>query len=145
MRGGRRALRVAVLAVLAAACTGRGETAPPQTRPLCEIGFSPPSGFSPAGSDEIPQEGWIAVRMSFRDDQGHTLHLTSGLAGEFGEGMPFRRIISLADGSDARLIGEATSWLVAWETDPPCTERTIGGIGFGRNGFLRLLRAIGAA
>ena len=71
------------------------------------------------------------------------LRFTSGISGEFGEGGSFAGSFPVPGGQEARLIGRGSDWVLIWEADPPCVQRTVGGNGFRRSQFVRLLRDLG--
>ena len=139
----RTAPLLAALAAVAVACGPSGGDAPGEGAARCETGLDVPAGFHITGSDEIRQVGWIAVRESYRDENGRALHVIVGLAGEFGEGLPAAGTLVLAGGGEARLVGEGTSWLAVWDQGGPCSQRVVGGEGFGRGGFVRVLGELG--
>lgn len=85
-----------------------------------------------------------ATRSSLEDARGRSLHLFSGLEGEFGEGMPLvDDAVRLASGIDASMLGSGRVWALVWREDGPCASRAVFASGFRRGAFTRVLREVG--
>jgi hypothetical protein len=65
--------------------------------------------------------------MRFRDPQGRRLYFLLGIPGEVGEGLPFVERRRLVDGSVGRLMGEGSTWVLAWPGRVPCQDMAIVG------------------
>jgi hypothetical protein len=132
----------AVLAVAAVGCDrGDARTA---ASSRCEVPLSVPEGFRTTGGIEDPQDDRVGVRIDLESDDGRELHYFSGIRGEFGEGMPARGDVRVAGGATGRLAGDGATWVLEWETDPPCTPTAVLGTGMGEAAFRDLLRRAGA-
>jgi hypothetical protein len=96
------------------------------------------------GGIEDPYEDRVGVRIDLRADDGRELHYFAGVPGEFGEGLPERGSVDVADGQTGELVGDGTTWVLAWGTGTPCTPVVVLGNGMGRRAFMRLLASAGA-
>jgi hypothetical protein len=110
----------------------------------CDPALQTPAGFEVTGSMEDPSGDHTGVRVDLRADGGRELHYFAGIAGEFGEGLPDRGTVTLADGSTARLVGRGTTWVLAWEGQEPCSPRIALGTGMDAEGFRVAMRQAGA-
>lgn len=137
--------RVAALAatLLLAACAGatpRSETSP--VPGPCRSELRPP-GYRLVGTTQITSGSTVGVRQELRDDHGRSLHVSVGVAGEFGEGAAFVGTIPTASGAEARLYGRGEVWVLVWDEGGRCGDRAVIGSGFDREGFVQALGAAG--
>jgi hypothetical protein len=135
------------LALAAAGCTGGdggGDDGPNPSSHRCYVPLVVPEGFEVTGGIEDPQRHHIGVRIDLADDRGAELHYFSGIPGEFGEGLPAHGQIELRGGATGILVGSDTTWLVEWETAPPCTPAVVLANGVDRRRFRELLGEAGA-
>jgi hypothetical protein len=103
-----------------------------------------PEGFILRRTRELPQgDDRVAVREEYRDAEGRLLVYLLGVAGEVGEGLPHLGRRTLVAGGQARFLGEAPNWILAWDDEPPCSQMSIVGNGFERDEFLGLLEKAG--
>jgi hypothetical protein len=133
----------AVLAVAAVGCN-RGDARDAAAPPRCDVPLTVPEGFRTTGGIEDPQDDRVGVRIDLRSDDGRELHYFSGIRGEFGEGLPDRGDVPVTGGAEGHLAGEDASWVLEWETEPPCTPTAVLGTGMKQSEFRALLREAGA-
>lgn len=135
----------AVLAILAAACTRGVTDSPEPSEPApetCEVEFTPPPEFELRDTIHRRAPDHVGVRATFVDDAGRILNLFSGIAGEFGEGLPGIGSYRVAGGEEAALLGAGSDWVLVWDADGRCRTRAVIGNGFGREEFLALMRGM---
>jgi hypothetical protein len=130
------------LVLLACGPSGGPATSSPEP-PRCDPRVSVPDGFRVTGSIEDPARDHTGVRIDLEAEDGRELHYFAGIAGEFGEGLPDRGEVELADGSTGRLSGEDRTWVLEWEGEPPCTPLVVLGTGMGSSRFDDTLRRVG--
>jgi hypothetical protein len=133
----------AVLAVAAVGCD-RGDARDAAAPPRCDVPLTVPEGFRTTGGIEDPQDDRVGVRIDLRSDDGRELHYFSGIRGEFGEGLPDRGEVRVTGGGTGRLAGDDATWVLEWETDPPCTPTAVLGTGMDQAAFRDLLLQAGA-
>ena len=139
-RGSRAPLLAAVALAAAAGCSSPRAPASPL---LCEPPLAPPPGFERVERVESPQADHVAVRTSYRSEDGRELHLLAGIPGEVGEGLPLVGTLRLAEGVDARLLGADERWALVWGAEGVCDPYAVIGQGFDRRSFVGLLRETG--
>lgn len=144
----RRAIRLAASVVAGLAisgCTVGAEVdgEPHDERPVCELGIGSPAGFRVAESFREPYPDHVGTRVGLVSPDGRELHLFAGIPGEFGEGMPVAGSVEAAPGVDGVLRGSERTWVLTWQVPGPCGRRAALGSGFGRRGFLAVLREAG--
>jgi hypothetical protein len=134
------------LALVAAGCSGGdgGDDGPDPSPGRCDVPLVVPEGFEVTGGIEDPQRDHIGVRIDLTEEHGAELHYFSGIPGEFGEGLPAKGEIALGGGGTATLVGSDETWLVEWETAPPCTPAVVLATGVDRRRFRELLGEAGA-
>lgn len=136
-----------VLAILSLAACGGGakEATGPSTveRPVCEVGFSPPSGFEPLETFREEYSDHIGLRVGFRDERRRELHAFAGIPGEFGEGLSIEATVELADGGSGWLLGEGAVWVLTWREGGVCDPRAVLGNGFDPTAFESVLQEAG--
>jgi hypothetical protein len=135
------------LVLVAAGCTGGDGSSgdgPDASSHRCNVPLVVPEGFEVTGGMEDPQRDHIGVRIDLAGDRSAELHYFSGIPGEFGEGLPAHGEIELRGGSTGILVGSDTTWLVEWETAPPCTPAVVLANGVDRRRFRELLGQAGA-
>jgi hypothetical protein len=137
---------VAALALAGAACessSGDPSSSPEPRR--CAPPLVVPEGFEVTGGLEDPHyDDHVGVRIDLVDADRRELHFFSGMRGEFGEGLPGRHDLDLGGGVTGILLGRDTTWVLQWETAPPCTPTVVLGTGMDRHAFEELLRDAGA-
>ncbi|MGH2710157.1 MAG: hypothetical protein ACRDH9_03005 [Actinomycetota bacterium] len=145
----RRVTACAVAAVLGAACTG-DRTPPaagpvPQAKPICDrMPAGVPAGFVLTKTKRLPSPEFVAVRREYRDPGGRLLVYLLGVMGEVGEGAPVAEEVTLADGTEADLLGGPIgNWAITWLDEPPCPQMSVVGNGFSREEFEALMTEIG--
>jgi hypothetical protein len=141
----RRLLVVSLAAATIAgpACSRSGD--PPDARPSrCDVGLSVPDGFRVTGGIEDPYKDRVGVRIDLRADDGRELHYFAGIPGEFGEGLPERGSVDVRDGDTAHLVGDGTTWVLAWGSGTPCTPVVVLANGMKRREFMDVLAGAGA-
>ena len=121
----------------------RGGSSSAQEPPECTFPYAPPYGFAETRRREVPAVDHVGVQQVFRNDRSGELILTSGIAGEFGEGLPTVREEPLASGAVGSLIGEDQVWLLIWDGERPCTPLTVTANGMTRRGFISALVGMG--
>lgn len=137
---GKRPAILLIASVTLAACGGQRGDDPPRCPPPIAI----PDGFEVVSQMEDPMPGRIATRSSLDDSRGRSLHLFSGLEGEFGEGLPLvDDALMLASGSRASLLGSGDTWALVWRDAKPCASRAVFASGFRRAAFLRVMGEVG--
>lgn len=142
-------LAFAVLALTAlVSCRPGKDVAPSEPAgsvPRCEVAVRAPAGFRAlrAFLEEYPDH--VGVRVGFRDRRGRELHAFAGIPGEFGEGLAAAGKVRLAPGRTGLLSGSERVWVVEWNEGGRCDPRAALGTGFGREGFLEVLREAGIA
>lgn len=139
-RGSRARLLLAVALAAAAGCASPGAPGGP---PVCEPPLAPPAGFVQVERVESRQADHVGVRTSYRASDGRELHLLAGIPGEIGEGLPAVGTVRLAEGTDARLLGQDQRWGLVWGSDGFCEPYAVIGEGFDRGSFLGLLHEVG--
>jgi hypothetical protein len=142
-RAAARSVVLLSLALVVAGCTG-GDDEPDPTSERCDVPLVVPDGFEVTGGLEDPQRHHIGVRIDLTGDRGAELHYFSGIPGEFGEGLPAHGRIELRGGRTGIVVGSDTTWLVEWETAPPCTPTVVLANGVDRRRFSELLQEAGA-
>jgi hypothetical protein len=141
-----RSLRTAAAAVLLAGCGGGAEhAATPEAPPLPRCGNPAKgvAGFVLVERREFRERDHVGARLEYRDREGRLLTYLVGVPGEVGEGLPLDRELRLADGNDGRLIGRGSTWILAWDDEPPCTPVAVIGNRLARPRFLELMRETG--
>lgn len=113
--------------------------------PVCEVEIAPPAGMEPLETFRERFADHVGVRLGFRDPRGRELHAFAGIPGEFGEGLPAAGEVELVQGRTGLLTGSDRVWVVEWTQGGPCDPRAALGNGFGREGFLDVLRSSGIA
>lgn len=146
--GGGARVAICVLLLTAAAC---GENAG-QTRAsvsesdepaTCEPGFSEIAGFEQTKSYEEPSADHVGIRLDFEDGDHRQIHYFAGIAGEFGEGLPAAEQVSVAAELEATLLGQDTTWVLAWDASGLCGRRAVLGDGLTHDEFLETIRSAG--
>lgn len=146
--------RLAVLvtaAVLGAGCTeGRLPPPDPESRgapakPVCDrMPAGVPEGFVLVRTKNYPNPQYVAVRREFRDSEERLLVYLLGITGEVGEGAPVAQKVTLADDTEATLVGGPVgNWAITWQDEFPCEQMAIVGNGFTRDDFEALMSEIG--
>lgn len=112
--------------------------------PRCPSPIAAPAGFDVVSEfgDAMPDR--TATRSSLQDARGRSLHLFSGMEGEFGEGMAMvDEAVRLASGIDASLLGSELVWALVWRENGPCASRAVFASGFRREAFIRVMQEVG--
>jgi hypothetical protein len=91
-----------------------------------------------------PYPDRIGVRIDLRADGGRELHYFAGIPGEFGEGLPEHGSVDIRGGETGELLGDGTTWVLAWGSGTPCTPVVVIGNGIDRRAFMDLLASAGA-
>ena len=138
-------LAAAALTLAVASCAApaaRGPVAPTTGPHRCEPAMAAPAGFEEVAVLEDPGPDHVGMRVSFADGRGRELHAFSGIAGEFGEGLP---VVDrpLVEGVEGRLQGDERVWVLSWSAGGPCGDRAVLGNGLGREDFLDAVRQAG--
>ena len=140
------AVIVATVGILGASCVG--DPAPTSSDdpgpPRCgTVPGRALEGFALVDTVDVPASDHVGVRMTLRDREGAEITYLLGIEGEVGEGLPLVDQPSLADGTRARLLGEARTWALAWEGNGPCGATAVIGSKIEKGRFLDLLRSSG--
>ena len=145
MKGSRLSGLIPVVLAFAAACTGKGATSatPSGEPPRCETSFSAPAGFEQVESFDERYSNRLGVRLGYRDAGKRELHVFAGIPGEFGEGLPDAGQVQVSGGWPGRLLGDGAVWVLVWNSNGPCASHAVLGNGFGRRGFLLVLKEAG--
>jgi hypothetical protein len=138
------ALAIVGALVVSAACGGEAPAVAPSV-PVCEVRFAAPDGFSPLETFEEPYEDRIGLRLGFIDVERREFHVSAGIPGEFGEGLPDAGTIALRDGLVGTLVGRGQVWIVRWSEGDVCDPRVVLGSGFDRDAFGAALADAGLA
>jgi len=136
------AAAVVTLLVGCGSTGGPGRSAAPEP-PRCAFPYPPPSGYVAHGHLEVPTATHIGVRDVYGGFDERSIILTSGIPGEFGEGLPVVGELPLASGVTGSLMGEERTWLLIWGEVAPCTPLTVTGNGFTRSSFRELVVGMG--
>lgn len=144
-----RHLALALAASVGAGCTSgtdleaRPSTPPPTQEvvlPGCEEHLpGRPEGFRSVGMREIRERDHRGVHVRYRGPDRTSIHYLVGISGEIGEGLPFRRTVSLPGGTSARFLGAAGRWVAVWDLPAPCDQAAALGRGMPPVRFLRLV------
>jgi hypothetical protein len=142
--------RFAILFVIAAtAACGRGTerggapTTTPEEILTCDPGFSEIAGFEQTKRSEDPYVDHVGIRLDFEDAVHREIHYFAGIPGEFGEGLPANEQVTVAVGLQASLLGQDTTWVLAWDASGPCGRRAVLGDGLTHDEFLETIRSAG--
>ena len=145
-------MRFAILCWVAAIATGAcgrgpergaGVTTTPEETVTCEPGFSAIAGFEQTKSSEDPYVDHVGIRLDFNDADNRQIHYFAGIPGEFGEGLPASEQVTVAVGLQASLLGQNTTWVLAWDAGGPCGPRAVLGDGLTHDEFLETIRSAG--
>lgn len=148
-RGARRSLAIVlVIAATATGACGRGAGRKPATTPseetlTCEPGFSGIAGFDQTKRSEDPYVDHVGIRLDLEDTDHRQIHYFAGIPGEFGEGLPANEQVTVAVGLQASLLGQDTTWVLAWDASGPCGPRAVLGDGLTHDEFLETIRSAG--
>jgi hypothetical protein len=139
-----------VLAVTVACGRGPGPGDTAATAPItpdeivtCEPGFSQIAGFEQTKRSEDPYVDHVGIRLDLEDADHHEIHYFAGIPGEFGEGLPANEQVTVAVGLQASLLGQDTTWVLAWDASGPCGRRAVLGQGLTHDEFLETIRSAG--
>jgi len=144
--------RFAILIVVAATATGacgRGPapggaaTTTPEEILTCDPGFSEIAGFEQTERSEDPYVDHVGIRLDLEDADHREIHYFAGIPGEFGEGLPANEQVTVAVGVAASLLGQDTTWVLAWDASGPCGRRAVLGEGLTHDEFLETIRSAG--
>jgi len=144
--------RFAILLVVAATATGacgRGPapggaaTTTPEEILTCDPGFSEIAGFEQTERSEDPYVDHVGIRLDLEDADHREIHYFAGIPGEFGEGLPANEQVTVAVGVAASLLGQDTTWVLAWDASGPCGRRAVLGEGLTHDEFLETIRSAG--
>lgn len=144
--------RFAILIVVAATATGacgRGPapggaaTTTPEEILTCDPGFSEIAGFEQTERSEDPYVDHVGIRLDLEDADHREIHYFAGIPGEFGEGRPANEQVTVAVGLQASLLGQDTTWVLAWDASGPCGRRAVLGDGLTHDEFLETIRSAG--
>lgn len=144
--------RFAILIVVAATATGacgRGPapggaaTTTPEEILTCDPGFSEIAGFEQTERSEDPYVDHVGIRLDLEDADHREIHYFAGIPGEFGEGLPANEQVTVAVGVAASLLGQDTTWVLAWDASGPCGRRAVLGDGLTHDEFLETIRSAG--
>jgi hypothetical protein len=148
-RGAHRSLAIVfVIAATATGACGRGAEGEPATTPseetlTCEPGFSGIAGFEQSKRSEDPYVDHVGIRLDLEDAEHRQIHYFAGISGEFGEGLPANEQVTVAVGLQATLLGQDTTWVLAWDASGPCGPRAVLGDGLTHDEFLETIRSAG--
>jgi hypothetical protein len=148
-RGARRSLAIVfVIAATATGACGRGAdpepaATPSEETPTCEPGFSGIAGFEQTKRSEDPYVDHVGIRLDLEDADRRQIHYFAGIPGEFGEGLPANEQVTVAVGLQASLLGQDTTWVLAWDASGPCGPRAVLGDGLTHDEFLETIRSAG--
>lgn len=109
----------------------------------CESAFHAPTGFEARKPFQETLRDHIGYRVEYRDDSGRSLYYFSGIAGEFGEGLPPVKVFRLVTGQRSWLIGKERTWVIAWDTGGLCGSHALFGSPFTQHEFVGVLRESG--
>lgn len=140
-RAAALSLSTAVLLLLTA-CSSQGIRGPVTERGgpgKCEVEFRPPGSFELQNQVEVELTDPVGVRASYSDRRNRRVHFTSGIPGEFGEGLRRSGEFLVVSGEPGTLLGERSDWVFVWSAPGACTPQTVTGNGFSRREFLRVL------
>lgn len=128
-----------------AACGSGGPDHQPADHepPACTFPYPPPEGYLAHDRLEVPVADHVGVRQVLVDGNDRSVILTSGIPGEFGEGLPVVGQLPLSSGVTGSLAGEGRTWVLRWGDEPPCTPLTVTGNGFDRGAFRELMIGMG--
>lgn len=142
--------RFAILLVIAAtAACGRGPerggaaTTTPEEILTCDPGFSQIAGFEQTERSEDPYVDHVGIRLDLEGADHREIHYFAGIPGEFGEGLPANEQVTVAVGVAASLLGQDTTWVLAWDASGPCGRRAVLGDGLTHDEFLETIRSAG--
>ncbi len=133
----------AAVAVAGPACGRPGDPRDPSPS-RCDVDLAVPDGFRVTGSIQDPYPDRIGVRIDLRADDGRELHYFAGIPGEFGEGLPEHGSIDVRGGETGELLGDGTTWVLAWGDGTPCSPLVVLGNGIERRAFMEILANAGA-
>lgn len=150
-------MKVRVLALLCslpllAGCGGStpAPTPAPKTneQPVATTACVPPLQPSPEFVEvtrrEVPQGGIVGLRIFYQGPEEERLVYTAGVLMDMFETAPITGGLPLAQGGTASLFRPANDrWILYWTQSDACSQYTIGGDGFSRAAFMRLLRGTG--
>jgi hypothetical protein len=148
-RGGlsRLAIVLLIAGTATGACGRGGESEPAATPPeetlTCESGFSQIAGFEQTKRSEDPYVDHVGIRLDLEDADHRQIHYFAGIPGEFGEGLPANEQVTVAVGLQASLLGQDTTWVLAWDASGPCGPRAVLGDGLTHDEFLETIRSAG--
>lgn len=137
-----------VLLLLAASCTGGdGDRADADARiPVCEPPMAAPVGFEPLPRFEEAYPDHVGVRLGHRDAGQREVHLSAGIPGEWGEGLPLGGTVALEGGGTASLFGKGRpAWLAIWDEGDICDPRVVLTNGLSQRELVDLLETAGIA
>lgn len=98
-----------------------------------------PEGFREVGMREVRERDHRGIHVRYRGPGGSAIHYLVGISGEIGEGLPFRRSVSLSDEVTARFLGADGRWVAVWDLSPPCGQAAALGMGLRAREFLRVV------
>lgn len=128
-----------VVSTALVACGGQRGGEPPR----CPPPIAAPAGFDVISEFDDAMPDRTSTRIGLEDARGRSLHLFSGLEGEFGEGMPLvDDAVRLASGAAASLLGSDRVWALVWRESGPCASRAVFASGFRRGALMRVLREV---
>jgi hypothetical protein len=143
--------RLAIVLAIAGAVTGacgrdaerEPATTPSQETLTCEPGFSRIAGFEQTKRSEDPYLDHVGIRLDLEDADHRQIRYFAGIPGEFGEGLPANEQVTVAVGLQASLLGQDTTWVLAWDASGPCGSRAVLGDGLTQDEFLETIRSAG--
>ena len=130
--------------VLLSGCYGLGSDTESSGSPVatmdCIPAVPPPPGFSEISRKKVPQGGIVGLQVMYKGPRGTGLIYTSGVMMDTYVDAPVLKELPLSWGGTASLFksGEGR-WILLWNENNACYQYTIGGDGFNRETFLRLL------
>jgi hypothetical protein len=143
-----RLVIVLLIAGTATGACGRSAEREPAPSPseetlTCEPGFAEIAGFEQTKRSEDPYVDHVGIRLDLEDADHRQIHYFAGIPGEFGEGLPANEQVTVAVGLQASLLGQGTTWVLAWDASGPCGPRAVLGDGLTHDEFLETIRSAG--
>ena len=110
----------------------------------CMAAIPPIPGFHEVSRDTVPQGGIAGLRIYYQAKAGQRLVYTSGVLTDMFETAPVVDGLKLSWGGTASLFQQGKNrWILFWYEDNACHQYTIGGEGFSRVTFVKMLQDAG--
>lgn len=134
--------------VFVAACNNSSsenqtQGSPPATL-ACVPPARPPTGYVELTHSLVPQGGIEGLQILFKGPAGQHLVYTAGVLMDLFQHAPVSDGLKLASGGTASLFERGKNrWILYWTQQDACYQYTVGGDGYTRAAFMKLLYAIG--